>query len=319
MPETTPTPIGNNRLNPKKGKPTLLIVEDSYLTARILYDILHEMYELMIVDSGEAALDIVESIYPDLILLDIVLPGIDGFETLRQLNESPESSKIPVIFITGKDHEGDETTGFKLGAVDYITKPFRIPIIQARVKTHVDLKRYRDTLENLSNLDGLTGVSNRRCFEERFELSWQKAVRRKRSLSVIMIDIDYFKLYNDRYGHVQGDECLKSIAQALAHSITRQTDFFGRYGGEEFIAIIEDLNRAGAEVIANKMCQSIMDLNLPHESSPVSDCVTLSLGGSTVTPDDRVTPIQLLKKADEALYQAKQAGRNRFCWLLLTL
>jgi diguanylate cyclase (GGDEF)-like protein len=220
------------------------------------------------------------------------------------------TKEIPIIFITGKMDEADEILGFELGAVDYISKPFNPIIVKARVNTHMKLKMYRDYLESMSYIDGLTQIPNRRKFNEYYELMWSMALRESQILSVIMIDIDYFKLFNDRYGHQVGDECLIKVAQQLAATVSRKTDFVGRYGGEEFICVLPNTPIENAHMIAEKMRTKIMELDIPHESSKVTNIVTISLGVAACIPHKDIKQNSLIESADKALYHSKETGRN---------
>ncbi|MBF0476658.1 MAG: diguanylate cyclase, partial [Deltaproteobacteria bacterium] len=247
----------------------------------------------------------------DLVLLDIMMPGMDGYEICRRLKEAHRTKDIPVIFITARISEEDEVRGFKIGAVDYITKPISPTIVRARVKNHIQLKRYRDVLENLSVTDGLTGIPNRRRFDEFLEAEWRRSVRSRSCLSLLMIDIDFFKPYNDHYGHLAGDECLKQIGRALSTTVKRSTDLMARYGGEEFACILPETNSVGAMVVAGRLKDRVAALGVIHEFSPIAGHVTISLGVATMTPLINLLPMSLVRAADELLYQAKRSGRNR--------
>ncbi|MGL1931487.1 MAG: diguanylate cyclase [Desulfotalea sp.] len=294
------------------GRSTILVVDDQPANIMVLGEALKDEYQVKLATSGLKAIEIASSDDPpDLILLDIIMPGIDGYQVCKLLKDDMKTNQIPVIFITAKDQEEDETKGLEYGAVDYITKPFSIPIVKARVKTHLELKKHRDLLEDLSTLDGLTGIPNRRKFDEYLDSEWKRAVRDNSPLTVIMIDIDNFKLFNDNYGHGVGDDCLKKVAKKLSLSGKRPADFVARYGGEEFSCIIPNTNVEKAEELAEVMRKNIEQLNIPHEFSPTSDRVTISLGVATKIPTISKSFEQLVKSADEALYKAKFEGKNR--------
>lgn len=294
-------------------KQTILIVDDQPTNVQALANLLKNDYRVQVANNGQKALDIARSDdAPDMMLLDIQMPGIDGYEVCRQLKNDPHTSKIRIIFVTGRDSVSDEEKGFKLGAVDYISKPFYPVIVRARVRTHMSLKLKTDLLEQISMLDGLTGIPNRRYFDEQFTKESGRAVREKRPFSVIMMDIDHFKSYNDNYGHGAGDECLQRVARALAESLTRPADMIARYGGEEFVAILPDTDGAGAMEVAERLRGAVEALGVKHEYSSAAEVVTLSLGvAHLVPPADAQGVAGLLKRADEALYQAKESGRNR--------
>jgi diguanylate cyclase (GGDEF)-like protein len=292
-------------------KNTILIVDDVPANIRILGESLKGNYKIRLATTGKKALEIAGSSNPpDLILLDIIMPAMDGYEVCQELKADSSTEDIPVIFITSMSQEEDETKGLALGAVDYITKPFSLPIVKARVKTHLELKHHRDTLVSLSTLDGLTGIPNRRRFDEFLKIEWLRALRESNPISLIMIDIDHFKYYNDNYGHIIGDDCLKQVAICLAESSHRPADFAARYGGEEFGVILPLTDVQGAVTVAQSLIKQIEELKIPHGSSPVSSRVTISLGVATVLPHRDLSPTILIEGADKCLYQAKEAGRN---------
>lgn len=289
----------------------LLIVEDNPANLVLLGEEFKNDYNIFIATSGEEALEQVESSPPDLILLDIVLPGIDGFEVCRRLKEIPGTSTIPIIFITAKNSEVDEIEGLALGAVDYITKPFKLPVVRARLKTHFDLKVKTDLLESMSNRDGLTGIYNRRHLDTTLKAEWARARRNRSPLSVAMVDLDYFKKYNDNYGHLAGDECLRKVADSLTRSFKRASDFVARYGGEEFCVVMPETASENAYQIVLVAVNAIKALQLKHDYSAVGTYLTVSAGVATTVPNQNNNWPDLLKLADDALYEAKRAGRDR--------
>jgi diguanylate cyclase (GGDEF)-like protein len=294
------------------NKQTILIVDDAPANIKVLGEALKTEYQILVATNAEKALQIATSATPpDLILMDIIMPGMDGYEACKRLKQEEQTRNIPVVFITAKDQEEDETYGLELGAVDYITKPFSLPIVKARVKTHLELKRHRDILEKLSTCDGLTGIPNRRRFEEMFGMEWKRSIRQGRSLSLIMIDIDYFKLFNDHYGHLLGDDCLKLVAETLLDTIRRSGDFVARYGGEEFVCVLPETDKEGAKTVAELFRKAVDTLKIIHEKSQVSDHVTISLGVATLIPKADKAMKFLIEAADKSLYQAKAEGRNR--------
>jgi diguanylate cyclase (GGDEF)-like protein len=294
------------------GRRCVLVVDDVLANIHVLGEGLMADYDVTVATNGRQALEMAASgPAPDLILLDILMPGMDGYEVCRRLKEDPATSHIPVIFITAKSEEQDETRGLAVGAVDYITKPFSMPIVKARVRTHLELKRHRDTLERLSLVDGLTGVPNRRHFDSFIEMAWRQGARASSPLSLLMIDIDYFKGFNDRYGHLAGDDCLRRVARALADNLHRPLDFVARYGGEEFACIVPQTRAAGALHIGELLRATETSLNIPHDMSPAADCVTVSVGIATLVPNRELSPSALIQAADRAVYRAKAGGRNR--------
>ncbi|MBF0460775.1 MAG: diguanylate cyclase [Magnetococcales bacterium] len=312
---------------------TLLLVDDESFNLSVLQEFLGSDYDLLLARSGEQALQRVRFVPPpDLILLDIVMPGMDGYQVLARLQADSATREIPVVFITALGEVADEAKGLALGAVDYITKPLSPAIVQARVRTQISLRksllalqsmnaqlaikneelsRLNAILQNMAMLDGLTGIPNRRHFDNYLEQEWGRAVRDNTALALILLDIDHFKLFNDHYGHAAGDECLKQVARVLADAMSRPVDLLARYGGEEFVCLLPGTDCAGLQVVGNKLCESVRSLGLAHHYSKVADHVTVSLGGTSMMPSRTLAPEVLLKAADARLYQAKAEGRDR--------
>ncbi|MBF0416194.1 MAG: diguanylate cyclase [Magnetococcales bacterium] len=292
----------------------ILIVDDEYFNIESLVGLLKTTYKIMVAKNGEQALRALQGdALPDLILLDIIMPGMDGFEVLRRLKENPHTREIPVIFLTSKNDIESESQGLYLGAVDYISKPFHTTIVHARIRTHLGLKRKMALLEKMVSLDGLTEIPNRRSFDSAKKREWDRAMRAGEPISLIMMDVDQFKQYNDHYGHSGGDVCLQSVARALFNCMHRPGDMVARYGGEEFVAILANTGPEGAERVAEQLRQAVVALQMPHASSTVATHVTISLGVATTLPTPVATPEQLQEAADQMLYEAKRQGRNRFC------
>ena len=291
---------------------TILIVDDAKENINVLAELLRPDFKIRAATNGEKALEIAFSDDPpDLILLDIMMPGIDGYEVCKRLKESTQTKNISIIFVSGKVSEEDIIYGFNLGAVDYITKPFSSVIVKARVGMHAELKRYRDYLEDISYLDGLTGISNRRKFDEYLHSTWNMAIRVTMPVSMILLDIDLFKQYNDNYGHQEGDTCLIQIAQTLSRNIVRKTDLLARYGGEEFVCILPNTNIDSAFIIAENLRLSVVSLQIPHDCSPTDKIVTISAGVASNFPSKNTSFTSLIKSADDALYRSKATGRNK--------
>ena len=231
------------------------------------------------------------------------------------LKNNEQTKNIPVIFVTARNSEEDEEYGLNLGAIDYITKPFNKAIVKLRIKNYLNLKIKNDILEKLSMYDGLTNIRNRRFFDETFEKTFSEIKRDKKSLAVLMIDIDFFKPYNDNYGHGQGDETLRKVAKALEKTIKRASDFVARYGGEEFVILLKDINKDGVEAVANNLLNAVRELKITHEFSKIENYVTVSIGVSYYNSSSDITKLELLLKADETLYNVKNSGRNNFAIL----
>lgn len=297
-------------------KPTILVVDDMTTTLLLIHDLLKDTYEVKIAKSGTKALEILESPNDiDLILLDIEMPDINGYDVCKRIKNNETIKNIPIIFITGRTSQEDEEYGLNLGAIDYITKPFNKAIVKLRIKNYLDLKIKNDMLEKLSMYDGLTNIRNRRFFDETFEKTFNEIKRDKKSLAVLMIDIDFFKPYNDNYGHGQGDETLRKVAKALEKTIKRPSDFVARYGGEEFVILLKDINKDGVEAVANNLLNAVRELKITHEFSKIEKYVTVSIGASFYNSSSDITKLELLLKADETLYSVKNSGRNNFAIL----
>jgi diguanylate cyclase (GGDEF)-like protein len=292
-------------------KQTVLVVDDTIANIQILDSILNSEYEVLFATNGNDALQIAAEQVPDLILLDVVMPEKDGYQVCHELKQGDKTRDIPVIFVTANNQEEDESRGFEAGVVDYITKPVRASIVKARVRTQLELKRYQDHLKSLSTIDGLTGIANRRKFDETLETEWRRARRNQSALSLIMMDIDYFKAYNDNYGHLAGDECLKRLASELGEICRRPADLFSRYGGEEFVMLLPDIDSRGAASMADRVQEKVRGIRIPHAYSLVADHVTFSMGVATMVPQDDQTQFDLINAADNLLYIAKQNGRNQ--------
>ena len=291
----------------------ILIVDDERFNINVLNGLLSTEYKIMAATSGQQALKAARSKnQPKLILLDIMMPEMDGYEVCRQLKADEATRDIPVIFVTTMDQDDDEAKGFELGAVDYITKPIKPAIVLARVKTHMELKKQRDFLAEFSSIDGLTGIANRRRFDDYLAQEWQRSLRYQTSMSLIMMDIDHFKQSNDNYGHAAGDDCLKQVAHAISTAIKQPQDMAARFGGEEFVCVLPDTNSDGLQIVGDQIFAAVSELKIPHAFSTAAGILTLSLGGVSLKPEHNTSPQTIIEAADNLLYRAKKAGRNRF-------
>lgn len=292
-------------------KPRLLVVDDQPLHLQVLHKALATNCQMFLATSGEQALKVARAQLPDLILLDVVMPGIDGFGVLSQLKGDPDTADIPVIFVTAHGGEEIETQCLRAGAVDFIPKPINPNVVQARVRTHLTLKFQSDLLRGMAFIDGLTGVSNRRKFDDRFLVEWGRSQRNASDLTVLLMDVDHFKLFNDHYGHQAGDDCLRRIASALCAEARRPADVLARYGGEEFVCLLPETPFDDGVAIAYRMLQSVLGLGIAHHYSTAGPFVSVSVGVATREGAGSSTskPAYLLALADAQLYEAKAAGR----------
>ncbi|MBF0381154.1 MAG: diguanylate cyclase [Magnetococcales bacterium] len=289
----------------------ILIVDDSPSNIRVLSETLGQEYHVIYAMNGPDALASAVNGNPDLILLDIMMPGMDGYEVCTKLKANSNTSEIPIIFITALDAEQHETVGLELGGIDYITKPINPNLVRLRVRNHIELKVLQDHYKNLSTIDGLTGIANRRRFNDFIEQEWRRSMRSQSVLSLIMIDIDNFKQYNDHYGHSVGDDCLKMIAVSMFGALERATDLLARYGGEEFVCVLPGTDIEGAKILGEKLRSKVVAMKIPHcKTTTGLDYVTISMGISTVVPTKNDDWNSILELADNNLYRAKSQGRN---------
>jgi diguanylate cyclase (GGDEF)-like protein len=292
-------------------KACILIVDDNSENIRLLGTLLSlQNYRIVAAQNGKQALKALETVEPDLVLLDIMMPVMDGYETCQLIKSDPKNEDLSVIFLTAKTECKDVLKGFELGAVDYITKPFDVPVLLARVKTHVKLHQYYKRLQNQAFLDGLTQVPNRLRFEQVLQNEWQRSLRTQTFLAVIMLDIDFFKQINDDYGHLVGDEVLKKIAFTIDNQAKRAGDFVGRYGGEEFVVILPHTALKNALDLAETIRKTIADLMIPNAGTPLKH-VTVSLGVAATIPQAEESAKAVVDQADKQLYIAKHNGRNQ--------
>jgi diguanylate cyclase (GGDEF)-like protein len=292
-------------------KPKILVVDDQAMNIQVLHSAFAGEYQVFMANSGAKALEACAKHLPDLVLLDVMMPEMDGYEVCRRLKAAPLTAGIPVIFVTAHTDEASEALGLDVGAIDFISKPINIKIVQARVKAHIQLKLQSDVLSGFAFLDGLTGARNRRYFDEQIVIEIARAKRNNQALSLILLDVDFFKLYNDHYGHLAGDDCLRRLAKTFQSCLKRPTDLVARFGGEEFVCLLADIDIAGAMHVAETLRIAVMACEIPHDQSSVHHCVTVSLGLATLDPQEPVTAAELIQMADQRLYLAKAQGRNR--------
>ncbi|MCE7612673.1 diguanylate cyclase [Vibrio fluvialis] len=292
---------------------TVLVVDDQATNIQLIYQLLKNEYDVLMATTGQQAIAVCREHKPDLILMDVLMPDINGWETCKILKHDPDIATIPVIFVTALTDQDDENACWEAGAVDFLQKPINANTLKHRVRAHLTLKHQSDLLRSLAYVDGLTGISSRRHFDQYMEAQMGHAFRKQESLGVLLIDIDFFKQYNDRYGHIAGDDCLRQVAQSLKQSCLRSADMVARYGGEEFVLVLPDTNERGLERIAQRIKQQLEQEAIAHIGSPTS-LLTVSAGGAVYLPGELPDDAEaMLILADTMLYKAKAEGRNRSC------
>jgi diguanylate cyclase (GGDEF)-like protein len=308
----------------------ILLVDDDPATIQLMGKLLAGVGHLRFATSGEAALKLAHESLPDLILLDVEMPGMSGFDVCQTLKADPALAEVPVIFVTSRSGPEFEVSGFDVGAVDFITKPVSPPLVLARVNTQLRVKRAIDELRRVATTDALTGIANRRLFDSELEREWLRSRRHGDPVALLMVDVDHFKRYNDRYGHPAGDTCLRAVGQALRGAAMRPTDFVARYGGEEFAMLLPKTSRSGAHAMAARVLRAVEGLRIAHEASSTASRLTVSVGIGCYDEDSacwvasraglrfvealeaaeaHCTRTALVEAADQALYHAKHAGR----------
>ncbi len=295
----------------KKNK--ILIIDDSNLQTEALKAILEDEYDISISQTAQDGLDNAKNGDFSLILLDVIMPDLDGFNVLKQLQGTLLTKYIPIIMITSLSDAHHEEKGLTLGAVDYIAKPFNPLIVKARVRTHVKLFQYQLNFRQQALVDELTGIANRRSYNRNSRMKWREAVRLGIPFSICMIDVDNFKLYNDTYGHAAGDKVLASVAQTISSHLHRATDYVARYGGEEFDMFLMENDARSSFEFMKRIRRSVEDLHIP-QNPLVAKWVTISMGGITLTPKIDNTYDSYAQIADTMLYDAKRYGRNMVVW-----
>ncbi len=288
----------------------LLIVDDDPNNIRLLASIFDQDYDILFALNGVEAIDISLRERPDLIILDVMMPDLDGYTVCKTIKNHPHTKDIPIVFLTAHCDVEEEIRGLEMGAADFISKPFYPKIVKIRVSNQIELKYAREKLTKLAITDGLTGIANRRYFDDQLAHEWTRARRLNQTLAIAMIDVDWFKKYNDHYGHQGGDDCLRQVANVLSNVAKRDSDFVARYGGEEFAIILPMTQAENALELSKNICLALSNLELPHALSDFGH-VTLSVGVAVGCPKQNTTPHNLLINADKALYTAKEKGRNR--------
>ena len=330
-----------------KYKADILIVDDKPENLRLLATMLNKQgYEIRTAINGKLCLRAAKAIVPDLILLDINMPDLNGYQICQQLRKALQTKNVPIIFLSALSEPLDKVKAFQSGGNDYISKPFQLEEvcirianqlkisslqkqledqkqelewqnsrleteIQSRIAAETQLLQINQQLQILATKDSLTQLANRHLFDRFLQQEWRRMGREKLPLSLILGDIDYFKRYNDRFGHQAGDRCLQQVARAISDVVKRPADLVARYGGEEFAVILPNTNSQGAMSVAQNIRQQVESLQIEHPESLVTNYVTISLGVACIVPNFNIDPQQLIQTSDDALYEAKQKGRNQ--------
>lgn len=294
---------------------TLLVVDDEKQNRLLLTELFADQYRVILAKNGEQALARAVERQPDLILLDVLMPGMDGLTVIRELKRMDSTRHIPVIFITALDSPTDEEQGLNLGASDYIGKPFHAAVVRARVRNQLQIVHQRRLLEQLAMLDGLTGIPNRRHFDQAYEQEWRRCYRDELNMGLLVADVDHFKRYNDSLGHAAGDRILQEIATLLRNCAMRPADLVARYGGEEFVVVLPDTSAEDVKVVGQRILDAMRERQIPHPDSATAPYVSMSVGGVSFVPQAIQPEQNIFEQADAALYQAKQQGRNRMVWV----
>jgi len=306
--------------SPFPPTPVILIVDDDMTTRQMIRrNLRSEGYKIVEATNGNHCLDMYSQVQPDVVLLDAIMPGMDGFECCEKLQKLiPSPSISPILIITGLDDEASVDRAFAAGAADFITKPIHWPVLLQRVRrliqqSHLyqELEAANKKLALLAMEDSLTGIANRRRMDEYLEQEWARSIQERSPLGAILCDVDFFKSYNDTYGHLAGDFCLQQVAEAIKNSLQQLDYLLVRYGGEEFVVILPESTPSNGFAVAEEIRRTINDLAIPHRLSSVAGHVTLSLGVAVMVAQEDYSPLKLLAEADQALYQAKTTGRNQ--------
>jgi len=293
-------------------KHTVLVIDDQESSIETIKGILNSEYTIYSAENGINGIEAAKKYLPDVILLDILMTDMDGYEVISKLKSLEETKKIPVIFITSLISTADEEKGLAMGAADYITKPFSPAIVRLRLKYQMKIISQMHTIEKFSLLDQLTGIPNRRSFDAQIKKEWARALRERTPFSILMIDLDFFKIYNDTYGHLRGDAVLKEVVKVILKILKRPADFAARWGGEEFAVLLPYTPLRGAFEIAEQIRKGVEDTDIADEDGSVTK-ITVSIGVNTREHNHVYTMDEFISNADKALYDAKNKGRNLVC------
>lgn len=297
--------------------PSILLVDDEKANLKILSELLSDEGQIMVAKTGRQAIEKAITKQPDLILLDVIMPEMDGFDVIQALKHNAGTQMIPVIFITGLTDIEFEEKGLSMGASDYIIKPFHEAVVKARVKLHLQLVKQRKMLEKVGLIDPLTTLPNRRKFEELADVEWRAAKRLGSYFSLAIINIDNFAQFNRNFGHATGDQALYQIANALSQQVQRAKDFVARFGGQEFVLLLPGTDRTGGQYLAKRCAAAVEALQIPIDNHTSENRLTVSIGGVSTTPNTASKLDTLVSRADQLVHDAKQKGAGQLDWLTL--
>lgn len=297
-------------------QPTLLIVDDEVINLNILADAFKDEYHLLVTKSGSQGLARAMQYEVDLILLDIMLPDMDGFEVCKRLKENEKTRDIPVIFITTRNENSEEEVGLQAGAVDYIDKPFYLPIVRTRVETHINLKRKSDLLAQVACLDRLTCLPDNRKFDDLYTIEFRRAMREGGQLSIASIDVDFFRAYNDNYGYAAGDKILKLLGDFLQQYFYQGLTVACRLRSDQFVLLMPNMCAESGANCCRELTEKLAEKHWQHLYSPISAYLSVSIGGTSYTNDYDLEQTEVLEKVEQALYKAKNEGRNKVVWFV---
>lgn len=296
----------------RPSKNQILVVDDDPVVSRVVECVLDDFCECHSVTSGLEVYSRALELQPDLILLDVMLPGMNGYDVCQQLKDDPSTASIPVVFLTSRRDFHDERLGLRLGAVDYLNKPLTPDLLRLRIRNQLNATAGLRQFHRESRQDALTGIGNRRVFDDALNTSMPLAVQKNCSLSLLLLDIDHFKGFNDYFGHWAGDQALKSVAVAIRDEVKSHSGLVARYGGEEFACIFMGATADEIEQVMQKLCARIASLGIENPGQPGAGALTISIGGVYLPPGTFTTKRHFMTQADQLLYQAKRSGRNRY-------
>lgn len=298
-------------------RPRILVADDQVANVHLIHDLFGDMYDIFMATDGEQAVAHSRAVMPDLILMDVEMPVMDGHEACRLLKAENLTRGIPIIFLATEDDEEIEAMAFELGAVDFLTKPLRKSVVRARVSSHLESKLQTDLLNSIALVDGMTGVANRMRFYEELQRDWLLCARNQQPMSLLMIQVDDFQHYSNHYGRQQGEDCLRQVAEIIYQTLKRPYDLAARYSGEVFACLLPDTDTDGARLLGRKICDEVRAYGIEHTLSHGENVVSVSIGSATTFPSHNEPAQVLLKASERQLYESRRHGRDRVSAFML--